>query len=87
MKIALAQINPTVGDFKGNLAKIVDAASRAEGLGARLTVFSELAVCGYPPADFLEKPSFLSRCRSAVEELAAALTGVLPCATATEVVS
>jgi len=40
--------------------------------GARLTVFSELAICGYPPADFLEKPSFLARCRSAVNELAAA---------------
>jgi NAD+ synthetase len=76
VKIALAQINPTVGDFKGNLNKIVDAASRAEGLGARLTVFSELAICGYPPADFLEKPSFLARCRSAVEELAAATAGL-----------
>ena len=76
MKIALAQINPTVGDFKGNLARIVDAADRAAGLGARLTVFSELVVCGYPPADFLEKPSFLARCRSAVEELAAATSGL-----------
>ena len=72
MKIALAQIDPTVGDFTGNLEKIVAASSRAAELGARLTVFSELAICGYPPADFLEKPSFLARCRSAVEELAAA---------------
>jgi NAD+ synthetase len=76
VKIALAQINPTVGDFKGNLEKIVDACSRAAGLGARLTVFSELVICGYPPADFLEKPSFLARCRSAVEELAAATAGL-----------
>jgi NAD+ synthetase len=76
VKIALAQINPTVGDFKGNLAKIVDAASQADGLGARLTVFSELAVCGYPPADFLEKPSFLARCRDVVAELAAATSGL-----------
>jgi NAD+ synthetase len=76
VKIALAQINPTVGDFEGNLAKIVDASSRADGLGARLTVFSELVICGYPPADFLEKPSFLARCRSAVEELAAATAGL-----------
>ena len=76
MKIALAQINPTVGDFKGNLAKIGDSAARAAGLGARLTVFSELVICGYPPADFLEKPSFLARCRSAVEELAAATAGL-----------
>lgn len=79
MKIALAQINPTVGDFSGNLEKIVDASRRSAGLGARLTVFSELAICGYPPADFLEKPSFLARCRTAVDELAAA-TSNLPTA-------
>jgi NAD+ synthase (glutamine-hydrolysing) len=72
VKIALAQINPTVGDFTGNLEKIVAASRRADALGARLTVFSELAICGYPPADFLEKPSFLARCRTAVDELAAA---------------
>jgi len=71
VKIALAQINPTVGDFTGNLEKIVAASRRAAEAGARLTVFSELAICGYPPADFLEKPSFLVRCRSAVDELAA----------------
>ena len=72
MKIALAQINPTVGDFTGNLEKIVAVSRRAADQGARLIVFSELAICGYPPADFLEKPSFLARCRKAVEELAAA---------------
>jgi len=79
VKIALAQIDPTVGDFTGNLEKIVDASRRAAAQGARLTVFSELAICGYPPADFLEKPSFLARCRSAVDELAAA-TRELPTA-------
>ena len=72
MKIALAQINPTVGDFTGNLEKIVAASRRAASQGARLTVFSELALCGYPPADFLEKPSFLARCRTAVDQLAEA---------------
>jgi NAD+ synthetase len=72
VKIALAQINPTVGDFTGNLEKIVAASRRAASQGARLTVFSELALCGYPPADFLEKPSFLARCRTAVDELAEA---------------
>ena len=72
MKIALAQINPTVGDFTGNLEKILEAAHRAAAHGARLAVFSELAVCGYPPADLLEKPRFLARCRSAIDELAAA---------------
>jgi NAD+ synthetase len=79
VKIALAQINPTVGDFSGNLERIVAVSRRAAGLGARLTVFSELVLCGYPPADFLEKPSFLARCRLAVDELAAA-TGDLPTA-------
>ncbi len=72
MKIALAQINPTVGDFTGNLEKILTVTRRAADLGARLAVFSELAICGYPPADFLEKPSFLARCRQAVDELAEA---------------
>jgi NAD+ synthetase len=72
VKIALAQINPTVGNFTANIEKIVAASRRAAAQGARLTVFSELAICGYPPADFLEKPSFLARCREAVDELAAA---------------
>ncbi|HEX4029303.1 MAG TPA: NAD+ synthase [Terracidiphilus sp.] len=72
MKIALAQIDPTVGDFTGNLEKIMAASGRAAALGARLTVFSELAICGYPPADFLEKPSFLASCREAVNELVTA---------------
>jgi NAD+ synthase (glutamine-hydrolysing) len=76
VKIALGQIDPTVGDFTGNLEKIVAASGRAAALGARLTVFSELAICGYPPADFLEKPSFLARCRSAVDELADRTSGL-----------
>jgi NAD+ synthase (glutamine-hydrolysing) len=76
VEIALAQINPTVGDFTGNLQRIVAASRRASDQGARLTVFSELAICGYPPADFLEKPSFLARCHSAVDELAEATRGL-----------
>ena len=72
VKIALAQIDPTVGDFTGNLEKIVAFSRRAADSGARLTVFSELAICGYPPADLLEKPSFLTRCQAAVDELRAA---------------
>jgi NAD+ synthetase len=79
VKIALAQIDPTIGDFTGNLDRIVEFSRRAADKGVRLTVFSELAICGYPPADFLEKPSFLARCRSAVDELAAA-TAELPTA-------
>ena len=79
MKIALAQINPTVGDFTGNIAKIISASQRAAGSGARLTIFSELSICGYPPADLLDKPSFLARCASAVDELRQA-TATLPTA-------
>ena len=79
MKIALAQINPTVGDFTGNLARIISASQRAADSGARLTVFSELVVCGYPPADLLDKPSFLARCVSAVDELCQ-VTASLPTA-------
>ncbi len=79
MKIALAQINPTVGDFTGNLAKIISASQRAAGSGARLTIFSELVLCGYPPADLLDKPSFLARCATAVDELRQA-TATLPTA-------
>jgi NAD+ synthetase len=79
VKIALAQIDPTVGNFTGNIEKITAFSRRAAAQGARLTVFPELAICGYPPADFLEKPSFLARCRSAAEELAEA-TSDLPTA-------
>jgi NAD+ synthetase len=79
VKIALAQIDPTIGDFTGNLAKIVEVSRRAAEQGARLAVFSELCICGYLPADFLEKPSFLERCRAAVDELAVA-TRELPVA-------
>jgi NAD+ synthetase len=79
VKIALAQIDPTIGDFTGNLKKIIDVSRRAADMGARLAVFSELSICGYPAGDFLEKPSFLARCRTAVDEIAAA-TRELPTA-------
>jgi NAD+ synthase (glutamine-hydrolysing) len=71
VKIALAQINPTVGDFTGNIKKIVEFAARASEQGAELVVFPELAVCGYPPADFLEKNAFVERAVQAVHEIAA----------------
>jgi NAD+ synthase (glutamine-hydrolysing) len=70
VKIALAQINPTVGDFAGNSNKILEYAARAGEMGAGLVVFPELAVCGYPPADFLEKAAFVARAEQAVIELA-----------------
>ncbi len=71
MKIALAQINPTIGDFDGNAQKILEFTRRAEQGGADLVLFPELAVCGYPPADLLEKPSFVARAGQVVEQLAA----------------
>ena len=78
MKIALAQINPTVGDFQGNTQKIIDFAREAGAAGAQVVMFPELAVCGYPPADFLEKPSFVARAGEAVAEIAAAATTGTP---------
>ncbi|WP_035348367.1 NAD+ synthase [Edaphobacter aggregans] len=71
MKIALAQINPTVGDFTGNTNRILEYAARAAEQGADLAVFPELAVCGYPPADFLEKSAFVARACEAIDEIAA----------------
>ena len=70
MKIALAQINLTVGDFAGNARLILDFTARAGRQGADLVVFPELSVCGYPPADLLEKGSFLARAGEALEQIA-----------------
>jgi len=72
MRIALAQINPTVGDFAGNARLIRDFTARtASGRQpADLVIFPELAVCGYPPADLLEKSSFLARSQQTLEDLA-----------------
>jgi NAD+ synthase/NAD+ synthase (glutamine-hydrolysing) len=72
VKLALAQINPTVGDFSGNTAKILDFTRRAQQGGADLVLFPELAICGYPPADLLEKPAFVARCGEALCEIARA---------------
>jgi len=69
VRIALAQINPTVGDFSGNLRKIAEFVERAAAEGAALVMFPELATCGYPPADLLEKDSFVKR----AEEMLAAV--------------
>src|SRR6202051_351745 len=61
MKIALAPLNPTVGDFAGNSAKILEFAQRALQKGADLAVFSELCLCGYLPMDLIERPHFIDR--------------------------
>ena len=76
MKIALGQINPTVGDFTGNAAKIIDFAQRAKSAGAGLILFPELSVCGYPPRDLVERPSFVARNRESAKRIAAATTSI-----------
>jgi NAD+ synthase (glutamine-hydrolysing) len=70
MRVALAQINPTIGDFPENTARIVRAAKEAAGRGADVVVFPELALTGYPPRDLVEKPSFLDRSESELERVA-----------------
>jgi NAD+ synthase (glutamine-hydrolysing) len=71
VRIALAQINPTIGDFAGNTKKIIEFADRAGSQGADLVMFPELAICGYPPADLLEKQDFIKRAEQALSEIAA----------------
>jgi NAD+ synthetase len=70
MKIAIAQMNATVGDLAGNIARIADFARRAREQGAHLVVTPELALCGYPPEDLLLRADFLEACQHAMEDLA-----------------
>ncbi len=70
MKIALAQLNYHIGNFKGNLQKMRKALEEAAANGAELVIFAELAVCGYPPRDFLEFSDFITRSRQVVDQLA-----------------
>ncbi len=76
MKVALAQINPTVGDIEGNCQKIADFHQRAVAAGAELTVFPELALVGYPPLDLVSRDDFVERCHQALGQLATQLAGV-----------
>ena len=70
MRLALAQIDPTVGDLDGNAAKIAEWLARAAAEGADLAIFPELCLPGYPAEDLYLKPHFVAACRAAVEELA-----------------
>src|SRR5271166_2179459 len=70
MRIALAQINPTVGDLSGNVDRMARAARDAAGRGAEVVVFPELSVSGYPPRDLVEKPSFVENNERELERLA-----------------
>ena len=71
MRIALAQINSTVGDIAGNTGLILEHARQAKHSGASVVVFPELAVSGYPPEDLLLKDHFLDDCREALDHIAA----------------
>ena len=70
MKIALGQIDTTVGDLAGNVARMADFARRASGLHADLIAFPELSITGYPPRDLVEKESFLERSECELQRLA-----------------
>jgi NAD+ synthetase len=76
MRIALAQINPTVGDLAANSRKAIDFISRAKSAGAGLVVFPELSVIGYPPKDLLLKPQFVQDNLNAVNEIATRVHGI-----------
>ena len=76
MKIALGQINPTVGDFSGNAAKMIGFATQARAAGAGLILFPELSVCGYPPRDLVEQPSFVASNQETAEKIAAETRGI-----------
>src|ERR1043166_6782412 len=70
LRIALAQLNPTVGDINGNLAKARKARADAAAQGADIVLFSELFICGYPPEDLVLKPALQEEARAAVAALA-----------------
>ena len=75
LRVALAQINPTVGDLAGNAGLIADAVKSAQAAGANLIVFPEMIVTGYPVEDLALRPSFQAASIRAVQEIAASITG------------
>ena len=77
LRLALCQLNPTVGDIAANEAAIAAALDRARDLGAGLAIFGELAVTGYPPEDLLYKEHFLRDARAAIDRLAAQTRGLV----------
>jgi len=76
MRIALAQINPTIGDIAGNLQKHLQTVEKAKQAGAQIVVFPELSIIGYPPKDLLLKPAAVTWCESAVQTVADACQGI-----------
>ncbi|HEY2543070.1 MAG TPA: nitrilase-related carbon-nitrogen hydrolase, partial [Gaiellaceae bacterium] len=75
MRLALAQIDPTVGDLDGNRALILDRLEAAKDAGADVVVFPELAVTGYPPEDLLLRPGFIRAAERSLEEIARSSRG------------
>jgi NAD+ synthase (glutamine-hydrolysing) len=73
VKVALAQLNVTVGDLSGNADRIITEARRAHALGAQCVLTPELSLCGYPPEDLLLRPAFLAACDAELQRIAAAL--------------
>ena len=69
MKISLAQINHHIGNFEGNLQKMLDAVTIARNEGSDIVCFGELATCGYPPRDFLEFDDFVQLAYKSVDRL------------------
>jgi len=69
VKVALGQINTTVGDFSGNTSKILDYSRRAQEAGASLILFPELSICGYPPRDLVEKSTFVQKNAESLERI------------------
>ncbi|MCK9487200.1 MAG: NAD+ synthase [Dehalococcoidia bacterium] len=78
LRVALAQINTTVGDFEGNREKILGSAREAQAAGADLVAFPELAVTGYPPEDQLLRPAFIQEAERHLQALAAEAEGLPP---------
>ena len=76
MRIALAQLNFTIGDFENNIRIIREAIRKAKGDSIDLIVFSELSICGYPPKDYLEFKDFNTRCQEAAKEIASDCFGI-----------
>ncbi len=76
MKIALGQTNPTVGDFAGNAARIVEFSHQAREAGAGLIIFPELSICGYPAGDLVERPAFVVKNRETLDAIAEQTRGI-----------
>jgi NAD+ synthase (glutamine-hydrolysing) len=76
VRIALAQVNPIVGDLPGNARRVIEFLSLAREMGADLVAFPELVLTGYPPEDLLLRPDFIDQNMAALDEVARATRGI-----------